>query len=298
MRPADRNRWKNEALDAVFEALVSSSDLSEVLIFKGARVLGLLLNSCQRQSLDIDANRVEGQPPGATREEQAAWLETAIGEALTCFFEDSSPQRYELSKVDVMCRPQQGVHRQGWDAFLVKVVLIDLRREGQKGLPFLTIDIAAPETLLGDSLTECRIGRGVAKIYTLKKIVGEKLRAFLSSLPAYATKLAMRPKSVRVKDLYDVARVERLHSLSDEAFWRAVGAEFRASSTSRFVDCDGLSAFAENFDVTRESYLKDATIPDDISFDDAWGVLERIVIFFESEAIIPFATALDEFPVQ
>ncbi len=50
------DQWKSETLDEVFRALALSSELSERLVYKGARVLRLLLDEPVRASLDIDAS--------------------------------------------------------------------------------------------------------------------------------------------------------------------------------------------------------------------------------------------------
>ncbi len=49
-------QWQNDALDLIFEALAASETLTARFVYKGARVLSLLLQDSVRQSLDIDAN--------------------------------------------------------------------------------------------------------------------------------------------------------------------------------------------------------------------------------------------------
>src|SRR4051812_166697 len=50
------DRWKLQVLDEVFKALASSRELSQRLIYKGARVLRLRLHEFLRASFDIDAS--------------------------------------------------------------------------------------------------------------------------------------------------------------------------------------------------------------------------------------------------
>jgi len=235
MRPNDQARWKCEALEVVFAALASSRDVSRMLVFKGARVLNLLLQAHQRQSLDIDSNIIAGSLHEETREEQARLLAVTIESALNRYFEQSSPQRYSLKRVSVVQRPRKRSHPMGWNAFDVTIGLIDLMRDEQRGLPSLTMDIAAPEELLPDSCTPLSLDGQSILVYTLERIAGEKLRAFLTSLPSYARKLDATARVVRAKDLYDVARIEEARPVARQDFWRRVGQEFRMACKSRFV---------------------------------------------------------------
>jgi hypothetical protein len=52
----EADRWKSTILDQVFKALVSSPDLSKLLVYKGARILRLRLGEMLRASFDIDAS--------------------------------------------------------------------------------------------------------------------------------------------------------------------------------------------------------------------------------------------------
>ena len=132
--------------------------------------------------------------------------------------------------------------------------------------------------------------------YTLPRIAGEKLRAFLTSLPAYRRKLARPGELARAKDIYDLACIAQERPLSDRTFWNAAGREFRTASASRYVDCAGLGTFEEDLDVTRATYDADATIPKNISFGVAWAILTAIVQLMESLGLIPFAFALPADP--
>ncbi len=75
--------------------------------------------------------------------------------------------------------------------------------------------------------------------YTLERITGEKMRAYLTSLPVYRSKIGRRPDTPRFKDLYDLARIRRRFDLADNAFWRTASREFGLACESRFVDCAG-----------------------------------------------------------
>ena len=57
MNRVEADRWTSAVLDEIFVALAASQTLQECLVFKGARVLNILLGS-RRQSLDIDSNLI------------------------------------------------------------------------------------------------------------------------------------------------------------------------------------------------------------------------------------------------
>lgn len=291
MNPQDSERWKSQVLDEIFVALAASEQLDEALIFKGARVLNVRLGN-GRQSLDLDSNLalpfVQKYPD---RDAQRVFLESAITRAVQRHFERQEPVRYELTALNVKSYPPNS-HPMGWDAFKVKMNVNDLRRYA-RGLPALEIDVAAPETLLDTSVAAIEVGGNRVRAYTLERIAGEKLRAFLSSLPAYRVKLKKPGEAVRAKDLYDVSRVRRVHELGQVEFWQLAGKEFRIACESRYIDCQGLPTFREQWAVTRKTY-EEATIPKDISFDEAEATLAAIVRFLEEQKIVPFTFPLPE----
>ena len=125
------------------------------------------------------------------------------------------------------------------------------------------------------------------------RIAGEKLRAFLSSLPQYREKVKKRGEAVRVKDIYDIERIARVHPLDNGEFWSKAGEEFRLACESRFVDCLGIDSFEQDLATTQSTYENDPTIPNEISFNDAWHTIREVVAFLEANRIIPF-----EFPLQ
>ena len=132
-------------------------------------------------------------------------------------------------------------------------------------------------------------GDYVVRAYTLERIAGEKLRAFLSSLPCYISKIGKRPDTVRVKDIYDLDRIITRHPITDNSFWDIAAEEFYSACKSRFIDCTGLDSFSENLENTKTLYKKDPTLPKNIAFDKAWNNIVQIVDYFEQLNIIPFA---------
>lgn len=94
---------------------------------------------------------------------------------------------HELEAVKLARKPRQS-HPRGWDAFEVSLTIKDLRRPTTRALPAPTIDIAAPERLLDRSVEPLVIEGATVMAYSLQRLAGEKLRAFLSSLPTYRQK--------------------------------------------------------------------------------------------------------------
>ena len=123
-------------------------------------------------------------------------------------------------------------------------------------------------------------------------MAGEKLRAFLTTLPAYRAKLGGGARAVRAKDLFDLVRIERAHPLADSdtgEFWRDAADDFRRACASRSVDCAGLATFAEGLETTRATYDAEVTIDKAaIPFEYAWATLERVVAYFDALGVIPF----------
>jgi hypothetical protein len=241
-----------------------------------------------RQSLDLDSNLmrdfVERHPD---REEQRQVLERYVHRAISRHFETQDPVRSALQDLTVKSYPPRS-HPMGWDAFKIKLKVTDLARIGVKALPGIEIDVAAPEDLLPTSISTAMIGKNRPLAYTLERIAGEKMRAFLSSLPAYRAKLGRPGESVRAKDLYDLARILRTCPIGKSDFWETVGREFRIACRSRYIDCFGLDTFVEQWQVTANTYSRDPTIPKDISIEEARTALEGIVGFMTSNSIIPF----------
>ena len=291
MNQSEGEEWKSRLLDEIFAALAASDALDEALVYTGARVLNARLGM-GRQSLDLDSNLtlsfVQKIPE---REAQRIFLEREITRAIRRRFERQDPVRFELTGLKVQTYPPKS-HPMGWDAFKVRMNVNDLGRR-VRSLPALEIDVAAPEELLDSSVTTIEVGGHPVRAYTLERIAGEKLRAFLSSLPTYRAKVRKPGEAVRAKDLFDLARICGVHGLEQVEFWRRAGEEFQIACRSRYIDCLGLVSFREQWTVTRKTY-DEATIPKTISFEEAEATLEGIVRFLEERAMVPFTFPLPE----
>ncbi len=290
MNPSESERWKSEVLDEILVALAADSGTPKCLVFKAARILNARLGlGAGRQSLDLDSNMtkefVEGRPD---RGEQRQYLELFLQRALSRQFERRDPVRFELKRVGIDPRPPQS-HPLGWHGFRARLTVIDLARSGTRGLPGIEIDLAAPEELLSSSVSPLTIDGHSLNAYTLERIAGEKLRAFLSSLPAYKRKINKQDVSIRAKDLYDLVRIHQAFPCSESDFWERVGGEFHIACRSRYVDCEGL----ESWDVTSDSYTKDPTIPADVGLERARHTLAEIVARLIEYKIIPFRFPID-----
>lgn len=188
MNPESQKQWINEVLDQIFLAIISSESLRNILIFKGARILNLHLGEC-RQSLDIDSNVApEFVTSAPDYETQAHYLEEQFPHALRHYFERQNPVRFKPGKIKLQRQPVKG-HPRGWNAFFLKIQVQDNRRPGVLGLPTLSVDVASPETYGPGAVEIMNIHRMPARVYALHRIAGEKLRAYLSSLPAYRRKM-------------------------------------------------------------------------------------------------------------
>ena len=285
MNRESRDHWINESLNEVFLAVIASEPLRKALIFKGARILNLHLGDI-RQSFDIDSNLApelaQSTPDPAA---QASFLKAQIPPALRRHFERQNPVKFKLGRLNVVRRPPKG-HRRGWNAFLLRIEVQDNRLAGVLGLPKLEIDVAAPETL-GPGAVEVLNFQGIpAKVYALHRIAGEKLRAYLTSLPAYRRKMQGGDREFRVKDLHDIARILRARPASNLEFWTKAGHEFQLACQSRLVDCRGLDSFMENWSLVRERYETDRSLGK-VSFDEAEQALKIVVELIERQGIFP-----------
>jgi hypothetical protein len=278
-------RWKSEVLDLVFESLAAEPALHDVLIFKGARVLNLRLGG-GRQSLDIDSNlNIAFVDENPARPKQQEFLESVIGKGVHRYFDGMNPIRYSLSGIRVRPNPKNS-HPSGWNGFEVRLSIRDLRQTASS-LPAVEIDIAAPEKLRPNSVAQLTIGHHQVLAYTLERIAGEKLRAFLSSLPEYRKKLFKRSDAVRVKDLFDIVRIHEVHGLENVEFWNHVGQEFVVACESRFIDCAGKATFHQDWDVTRSTY-RQSPFAQETSFERIEDVLDQVIDFLSAAKLIPF----------
>jgi len=270
--------------------VIAAQPLREALIFKGARILNLHLGD-SRESLDIDSNvapELAASFPGL--EAQAKFLEEELWPAMRRHFERQVPVRFELVAVKVERRPSKG-HPRGWTAFLIRIQVRDNLRAGVVGLPPIEIDVAAPETVGPDAVETMDIKGLQARVYALHRIAGEKLRAYLTSLPAYRRKMSGGERNFRVKDLHDLARILQARPASDLEFWTKARREFGLACESRLVDCRGLESFMECWPLARERYEADANLRV-VPFAEAEEALKVVVGLFESRGVFPLTFPL------
>lgn len=288
MNQEEFNKWKNEFLDEALTALAAHTPLTDILFFKGARILNLRLGTELRQSLDIDSNLNSTFAISHPNiQDQINFLEDQCLKALRNYFEEQTPIRYQVTSVKGSSSPRLG-HPFGWDGRTIKIAVIDNKLHNVRGIPPIELEIASPEELSLNSISPLKIGDYTVSAYTLERIAGEKMRAFLSSLPAYISKIGRRTDHRRVKDLYDIARILQKHHISSEDYWLNAGKEFKLACKSRFIDCTGIQTFAANLEITKKLYNNDPSIPQNISFEEAWTSIEIIIEFLEEKGIIPF----------
>lgn len=288
MNRDQQQAWRREALDMAFRALATSRALSDQIVYKGARVLALRLGTEYRASYDLDVNiLLSFAQKYPSRQQQSKILKELIENAIQDYVQASDPVRYELLRVRVVDKPK-GSHPLGWDAFEIIVNLRDFQNEGVLGIPNISFDVAAPETLGDVAISPLTVGDREVFAYTLERIAGEKMRAFLSSLGAYRRKVKRPGRAIRVKDIYDIYKILDACPLDGTSFWANAGEEFRLACESRFIDCQGIEAFAEDIDISHATFISDENIPNDVDFNDAWGAVEAIVEFWIKLDVLPF----------
>jgi hypothetical protein len=293
MSPLQQDRWKDQLLAEILRAISSHPPLRRELVFKGARILALHLGS-PRQSLDVDANlRLEFQRSMPDRGQQAAWFEAQLTTALRNHFESQEPVRYELGSVKIEKRPADERHPRGWDGFRAKIQVTDQKFRGIRSLPTLELDLAAPEELGPDAVCELPLDGVSVQAYALHRIAGEKLRAFLSSLPAYRSKMRSPLREVRAKDLHDLALILDARPVEDRDFWLRAAHEFRLACASRLVDCQGPESFHEAWDSTRKVYETEATLAA-VPWSAAEQALGAILGFFSRSSVFPLSFPLED----
>jgi hypothetical protein len=292
MNPEDANRWKADVLMHILKSLASSNELKDVLIYKGALILNHRLGT-SRMSLDIDTNlNQDFIVAGPHKEDRKEYLKKTLSKAINKYFERQEPVRFKLENINIRRSPPRIDHPLGWDAYTIKINIMDNQYRNIRNLPALTIDVAAPEALSEYSVSDIDLDGYKVKAYTLERIAGEKLRAFLSTLPAYRAKVSKPGEAVRVKDLYDIVRIYRICPIENKFYWEQVGSEFKLACESRFVDCQGLESFQENWTDTRSLYERDTSLPKDIPFDEIERVIVAITDLFTGKGIIPFSFQL------
>jgi hypothetical protein len=293
MDQARQTAWKDELLGEILRAVSMHAPLKPVLIFKGARILNLHLGN-HRQSLDIDANlHFEFQRDVPDPQEQTAWFEKQLTMALRNYFEDQDPVRYELDSVKVVRNPPTTPHPMGWDGLVAKIKVTDQKLRGVRGLPTMDLEIAAPETLGADAVCELPMDGLTIQAYALHRIAGEKMRAFLTSLPAYRNKISSSHRDVRAKDLHDLARILEAKPIEDKEFWKCAAHEFRLACESRYVDCEKPETFHQHWSRTRAVYESDPQLAA-VSWQDADDALSSILALFERLQVFPLSFPLDD----
>lgn len=286
MAPDQQRAWKDSVLQEILQAIARDPELRRVIIFKGARILNLHLGTT-RQSLDIDSNLdTDFHESMSGPEQEAAWFQEHLLTALRHRFEDQDPVRFTLDSVAVRRNPPRFPHPRGWDMLVAEIRLTDERFRGVRGLPVLELEIAAPEPLGPQAVCELSIDGASIQAYTLHRIAGEKLRAFLTSLPAYRQKMSGGERAVRVKDLHDLSRILSARPIPDRIFWSAAAAEFRLACESRRVDCEGPATFKQNLEVTRQSYESDPALKA-IPWMEAEQALDQVLGFLAEQGIFP-----------
>ena len=297
MNEPEQRRWKNQVLEFALAAFAAHEPLRTALIFKGARILNLRLgDTASRESFDLDSNMdIHCATAHPSKAEQRDFLERESSLALKRHIARQDPARFGFKSVRTELSPPRDNHPFDWTGFTVKIGLLDNEHPAVLNTPTVEIDIAAPETLGEGAVAPLGLRDGlVVQAYTLERIAGEKMRAYLTSLPAYRTKIGRRPDTPRFKDLYDLARIRRRFEIADNAFWRTAGREFRLACESRFVDCAGIETFAEDLAKTRQTYEADPTLPKDISFEEAWDTVLTAVGLFTGLGILAFAFSIPE----
>ena len=111
------DKWKSETLDHVFNALAFSAEFSQRLVYKGARVLRLLLNEVTRASLDIDASFANIAANVSVSEEDLEHLRALASAAVTTYFESQEPVRFSLERTAIANRRRSGEHPRGWNVY-------------------------------------------------------------------------------------------------------------------------------------------------------------------------------------
>jgi len=82
MNSEDFNKWKSDILGEILTALAASEKLKDVLVYKGARILNILLET-KRMSLDIDSNLIQDFViKFSEKEAQKKYLEKALSDAI------------------------------------------------------------------------------------------------------------------------------------------------------------------------------------------------------------------------
>ena len=285
MNEIQRNQWLDEVIQGVLASIAHAQELRAALVFKGAWILNAHLKD-NRHSADIDANAATDWAAATPDlENQREFLEKTIHRIVNRDFERQEPVRFKVTTTKVDKRPPKG-HPRNWTAFLVKLTIHDASHAGVIGLPPIEIDIAAPERLGKNAVQSIELLGAPARVYALHRIAGEKLRAYLTSLPEYRTKMRGGERSFRTKDLYDLTRILRARPITDQTFWAEAGSEFVLACQSRLVDCTGIETFMQDWTTAQSLYEKDPLLTS-IPFHAAEAALKQIAEFLAANGFLP-----------
>ncbi len=289
MNPLQRERWVNGVLSEVMAAMMHDEFLQQALVFKGARILNLHLEE-SRHSMDIDATAEPTwvQEMGSL-DKQEAFLQDHLPQAVRRHFEKQNPVRFTLEHARFERNPVPP-HPRGWDMMLVKLVIRDHSLAYVRSLPTAELEIAATESYGPDAVEWRDFFGAPARVYSLHRIAGEKLRAYLTSLPEYRAKMHGGTRDFRVKDLHDLARIMRHRPLESETFWQQVVREFRLACESRYVDCAGPETFLQDWGQAKLRYEQDrhlTPIPWQEAEDALYCLLERFSVWRVFPLIFP-----------
>lgn len=285
MNQSQQEQWVNNVLEDVLSALMHDAALNEALVFKGARILNLHLGD-SRQSMDIDAAAEPGWVEAmGSLDKQEEFLKEHLPRAVRRYFEAQNPVRFTL-KSTIFRRKPAKEHPRGWDMLTARLAIQDNQLANVSSLPSVELEVSAAELYAADAV-EMRDFLGVpARVYALHRIAGEKLRAYLTSLPAYRAKIQGGTREFRVKDLHDIARILRHSPLSDAGFWTKAMREFRLACESRYVDCAGPETFKQEWAQARQRYRQD-TLLSAVSFADVELAMDAVLGAFLEMGAFP-----------
>lgn len=92
---------------------------------------------------------------------------------------------------------------------------------------------------------------------------------------------------IRTKDLHDLARICRARGPAENGlFWEEVAVDFKLACQYRFVDCEGLSTFQDNWDMTKTEYRRDAKL-NSVHLDEAEAALRSVTRVLSALKIFP-----------
>lgn len=292
MDELQRLRWLDELLDEVLASVAAAPTLADTLVFRGGRILRRHLGERGRLSTDLDATLRETIGVGETdRRFLGESIRGSLEHALGRQFAARRDGRFALDGIDLTFLPRKG-HPFGWDMFVFRVRVNDARHRGVTGLPRLTLEVAAPEDLGEGSLERHVLSTGAILIYSLERIVAEKLRAFLQSTARHRSMIGSTPRAMRVRDLYDLGEVLRERPGTLKGFWDVVAREFRRACLSRSVSCEGWETFEKERETAASTWERDSTLSGLRDFGDVWSDVYLIVEMLERRGAAKIAMAM------